>query len=74
MKDLLNSISVISTFLTGVAIIYLILDFTVGRIEKVKSYTLYKTIHLKDIVFISISVGLLLVLLLSKIITFYLPW
>ena len=74
MKDLLNSISVLATFVTIIGLIYLLLDNTIGRYERLKEATIYKTIYLKDVVFVVIATAITLILLLLNVISLYKPW
>lgn len=74
MKDLLNSISIIATFVTSIGIIYLLLNNTVGRIGKLREVVLFKAIQLKDVLFVTVALAIIVTLLIFRIITFYKPW
>lgn len=74
MKDLLNSISVLATFVTAIGIIYLLLDNTVGRIGKLRVYHISKSILLKDAIFVTLAIAVIVSLLILNVISFYKPW
>lgn len=68
MKEALDKISILGSFLIVFSILFLIQNLTIGQIEGVKDITIFKVIHLKDIVFVAISL-----LIISKFVVFYLP-
>lgn len=56
MLQLLNAISVISSFLFGTGLIYCLLDITIGRIKLLHSTCEWNGLQIKDIFFIIIAV------------------
>lgn len=60
MNTILNIISVMSAFLFGVGIIYIVLDFTIGRLKVLQSRFEWNGFQIKDFIFIIFAVILLL--------------
>jgi uncharacterized membrane protein YkgB len=69
MKEILNSISVLTTFVTTVGIIYILLNESVGKIRGFRSISIGKNLLLKDILFLIVAL-----LLIQRYVTFYKPW
>ncbi|GEM_PF-1408363 len=69
MNILLNTISVIATFIVSVGLLWLILDNTIGRFRFVKSTFNWHGFQVKDFIFISLSS-----LFILGFFDFYLPY
>lgn len=69
MTTFLNLISVMSAFIFGVGILYWILDITVGKLKFLHSDKEWLGLQVKDAVFFTISIILLL-----KYTDFYKPY
>ncbi len=74
MKDLLNSISVLATFVTTTMVCYYLFLLTAGQIKSIpKSFKLYKTIETKYL-FLAISFIIVFFLVYLRFLNFYKPW
>ncbi len=60
MSPLFNFISVAASFLFGVGILYLILDFTIGRIKILRSKFEWNGLQIKDFVFLALAIFIVL--------------
>lgn len=60
MATLLNYISIVSAFVFGVGFLYWIMDATIGRLKFLHSEKEWNGLQLKDFIFFSFSVILLL--------------
>lgn len=69
MSIILNSISVIATFIVSVGVLWLILDNTIGRLNFTKSKNDWFGFQIKDAAFISFSAFIVLYYF-----DFYLPY
>lgn len=69
MNILLNTISVVATFIVSVGLIWLILDNTIGRFRFMKSTFNWYGFQVKDFIFISLSS-----LFILCFFDFYLPY
>jgi hypothetical protein len=74
MKDLLNAISILSTFVTIAGIIYLLLDNTIGRVKQIARLHIRGAIALKHVLFVVVAVTSVCYLLFANIVTFYKPY
>jgi len=74
MRDLLNSISVLSTFVAIVGIIYFMLYNTVGKLNPAINGHIVITNSVKKIILLVISISVVITLLALKCIQFYKPW
>ncbi|HYF29811.1 MAG TPA: hypothetical protein VD993_01715 [Chitinophagaceae bacterium] len=60
MSLLLNAISVASAFLFGVGVVYLLLDFTLGRLRFLHSDFEWHGLQVKDFAFLAIAASAVL--------------
>jgi len=60
MNQILNSISIISAFLFGTGLIYICLDYTIGRIKFLNSKFNWNGLQVKDFVFLFVAAFLIL--------------
>jgi hypothetical protein len=73
MKDLLNTISVLSTLVLVLGIVYFILNNTVGRLILMR-WTGEQVLRIKTILLLALSVLLVCISFFLKVIAFYKPW
>lgn len=69
MTTLLNGISVLSSFVFGVGVLYWIMDVTIGKLKFLHSETEWNGLQYKDFIFLAASCMILL-----TTVSFYQPY
>ena len=69
MNTILNIISVVSSFIFGVGILYWIMDITIGRIKIINTTKEWNGLQSKDFIFLLLSI-----LIIFTLVDFYKPY
>lgn len=69
MAVILNTIAFLATTAVAIGLVYLLLNFTVGRLAGFRDIKISAKIYLKDVLFVGLAIFLLL-----KYTTYYYPW